>query len=313
MPISQEAQELEKLLANLAASFPQDGNTFMERCVYDQVVQAGSECGSVFLSHSVIRSDNAPTKFVDGIMFQPLAASPDSKNAILFMHGGGFSFGSPNGHRKLTAHLANACGCMALSVNYRRSPENKYPAALDDCVAGYQHLREHGFDKIVVAGDSCGGGLSASVPLALLKQGLPMPVASISLSPCYDQTNFAGGTMDSNEEKDVLNTKPFVKMLASRYVDGSGASMDDPLISPLLAPDDDLKDMPPHWISVAGNDMLADHGTRMADRLKKVGVEVLVEVHDGLQHVFEFGAGKVPESDESLKRIGEWVKGKFAS
>ena len=311
MPISPEAQQVETLLKTIASSFPQDDNHFLGRCVYDQVAKAGGECDGVLLKDIHVRSESAPSKYVQAIVFQPINASPDSKHAILFMHGGGFSFGSPNGHRKLTAHLANACECMALSVDYRLSPENKYPAALNDCVAAYAHLIELGFTKIVVAGDSCGGGLSTALPLALVKEGLPVPIASVSLSPWYDLTTVEGGTMDSNEKKDVLNTKPFVKTLASRYVDGSGASKDDPLISPLFASDEDLGKMPPHWISVAGNDMLADHGTRMAERLKKAGVEVVVEVHEGMQHVMEFGAGKVPEADKSIKSIGEWVKPKI--
>ena len=313
MPVSPEAKELEALLSDLGSKFPGDGNPFLQRCIYDQVHRAGAECPNVTLRDARIRSDRASGGFIGGIGFQPVGANAESGRAILFMHGGGYTFGSPNGHRKLTAHLAFACNCTALSVDYRMSPEHKFPAALDDCVAGYKHLLELGFNKIVVAGDSCGGGLSTAVPLALARQGLPMPVASVSLSPWYDKTTVEGGTMDSNEEVDVLNAKPFITMLAERYVDDSGSNRDYPLISPLHASDEELAKMPPHWISCAGCDMLCDHGTRMGERLKKVGVEAAVEVHEGLQHVFEFGVGKVPEADKSIKDIGVWVKQKFGS
>lgn len=224
------------------------------------------------------------------------------------------SFGSPNGHRKLTAHLAKSCDCPALSVDYRLTPEHSYPAALDDCMAGYQYLLDLGFkaDKIVVAGDSCGGALSAALPLACIKQGLPVPGASISLSPSYDLTTQDGGSMDSNEQNDVLNTKPFIKELGRLYIGDSGASLDDPLVSPLFAKDEDVAKLPPHWISIAGFDMLRDHGERMGDRLKRNGVEVIAEVHEGQQHVFEFMAGRAPEADRSIKDIGEWVRQKVA-
>lgn len=206
--------------------------------------------------------------------------------------------------------MAKACQCPALSVGYRLTPENKYPAALDDCVAAYQFLLDSGFSpgKVVVAGDSCGGGLSTSVPLACIKRGLPVPGASVSISPLYDLSTQEGGTMESNDPYDVLQTKEFCRVLAERYVDGSGASYDDPLISPLHAKDEDVAKLPRHWISVAGYDMLRDHGERMAERLKKNGVEVVIEVHDGQQHVMEFMVGKAPEADESIRRIGEWVR-----
>jgi len=197
-------------------------------------------------------------------------------------------------------------------VHYRLSPEHKFPAALDDCVAAYQYLLSAGYQpsKIVVAGDSCGGGLSASVPLATIKRGLPIPGASISLSPWYDLTTQEGGTMESNKEHDLINTAPFVKMLSDRYVEGSGAEKSDPLVSPLFASDEDTKQLPPTWISVAGYDMLRDHGERMADKLRGAGVEVVIEVQEQQQHVMEFMAGNAPEANGSIERIAEWVRKK---
>ena len=195
-------------------------------------------------------------------------------------------------------------------VDYRLTPEHPYPAPLDDCVAAYKWLLDQGFDAahIVTAGDSCGGGLSTSVPLAVMQKGWPKPGCAVSLSPWYDLTN-SGETMKTNEQNDVLNTTDFVNMLADRYTKG-GASRKDPLISPLFA---DLKGLPPHWISCAGYDQLRDNGERLADKAKAQGVEVVLEVHEGQQHVMEFMAGKAPEADGSIKRIGEWVRQKIGS
>ena len=223
---------------------------------------------------------------------------------------GGFSFGSPNGHRKMAAHLAKACNCYALMVDYRKTPEHPYPASLDDCLAAYKWLLDQGYDasNIVTMGDSCGGGLTTSVPLAARDKGWPLPGCAVALSPLYDLTG-SGESMTTNEENDVLNTKPFCKMLADRYTAG-GSSLEDPLISPLFA---DLKGLPPHWISVPGYDMLRNDGERLADKAKQQGVEVVLEVHEGQQHVMEFMAGKAPEADGSIKRIGEWVRRKVGS
>lgn len=210
----------------------------------------------------------------------------------------------------MAANLAKSSGCCAISVDYRRAPKHKYPAALDDCVAVYQYLIGQGYPShsIVVAGDSVGGGLAICVPLACIKRDLPVPGLSIALSPCYDHSTQSGGTFDSNEANDVLNTKTFCKKLADRYVDGTGADYKDPLISPLYAQSEDLKRCPPHWISAAGHDQLRDHSERMAANLEKAGVEAKLEVHEGQQHVMEFAVGNSPEATESVQRIGAWVQ-----
>lgn len=198
-----------------------------------------------------------------------------------------------------------------LSVDYRLAPEHKYPAALDDCLAAYEHLLKK--DKytpanIVIAGDSVGGGLSAILPLAIIKNKLPSPVGSIALSPAYDQTTWTGGTLESNKDKDFLSSVPFMQKLIKNYVEGTDVSYEDPMISPLQASDEDLAKLPPTWISVAGDDMLRDQGEKFAARLEKVGVPVVLEVHEGQQHVMEFMAGRAPEAIESFKKIGSWVR-----
>ena len=222
------------------------------------------------------------------------------------------SFGSLESHRKLTAHLAKACGCAALSVDYRLTPEQRFPAAIDDCVAAYQHLLDSGFQHVILAGDSVGGGLVSSLPLVCLQRGLKMPTASVSLSPCYDQSSQEGGTMESNDKVDVLQTKEFCAMLSDRYC-ASMAEKSDPLVSALHMNDEDVKKMPPHWISAGGYDMLLDHAQRFAERLKKAGVDVVLDVHEGQQHVMEFMAGRAPEADESIRKIGAWVQKQMES
>lgn len=221
------------------------------------------------------------------------------------------SFGSASGHRKLTAHLAKATQCVVISADYRLAPEHKYPAALDDCVAVYEYIlkkEKYTAANIVVAGDSIGGALSAIVPLAALKKGLPLPLGCLSLSPAYDWTTYEGGSMDSNKDNDVLNTVPFMKQIIKNYVEGSGANYEDPAISPLLATDNDLSKLPSTWITVGGHDMLRDQGEKFAARLEKLGVPVHLEVYEGQQHVFEFTAGKSSEAIESFKKIGSWVR-----
>lgn len=153
---------------------------------------------------------------------------------MLFMHGGGYAFGSPNGHRKLTAHLAKACNVPALSIDYRMVPEHPFPAPLDDCVSAYKYLLDQGYapGSIVLAGDSCGGGLVSAVPLEARKRGLPLPGASVALSPWMDLT-LGSESLETNKELDVLGTKPFVDTLADMYTNGDKELRKNPVVSPL--------------------------------------------------------------------------------
>ena len=301
MAPSQQSKALAELFKQFGAAFPADGDPYLSRCIYDQVHTAASEATGV-LYEDVTVADR-PCLWI-----RPQDAS--TKHVVLFMHGGGFSFGSPNGHRKLAAHLAKACNCVSLSVDYRLTPEHPFPAPLDDCVAAYKWLLDQGFEAahIVTAGDSCGGALATTVSLAVMQRGLPKPGAAVSLSPWYDLTH-GGESFTTNKDNDVINSMEFVEVIASRYVAG-GTSRENPLVSPGFG---DLKDLPPHWISVAGYDMLRDQGVFVAEKAKKQGVEVVLEVHEGQQHVMELMAGKAPEADDSIRRIGEWVRKKIGS
>jgi epsilon-lactone hydrolase len=207
----------------------------------------------------------------------------------------------------MAAHLAKACGCMALSIDYRMAPEHTFPAAHEDCVAAYKWLLDRGFSAghIALAGDSCGGGLATTVALLAIQKGYPAPACSVSISPWYDKT-CSGKTMTTNEQNDALSEKEFVGVLAKRYAPDTPLTHE--LLSPLFAKDSTLEKLPPHWISAAGYDILLDDAERMAEKLKQCGVEVVLEVHEGQQHVMEFMAGKAPEAIDSFNKIGKWVK-----
>ena len=201
-----------------------------------------------------------------------------------------------------------------LSVDYRRAPECPYPAALDDCVAAYAWLLEQGYaaKHIAFVGDSCGGCLATAVAIAAVRKGMERPAASVSLSPLYDQTGTVGaGSRDENEVRDVLNTKEFVEVLARRYVGTDEGRRREATVSPLWASAEEVRALPPHWISVGGWDMLRDDGMKMAERLREQGVECVLEVQEGKQHVMEFEAGKNEEADGSIRRFGEWLQKKL--
>lgn len=311
MAPSKNSAALKELFTTISSNFPlsDQDNVWLERALYDQVSTASTE------PKSVIYSNTQSVGEVPLLIATPSNASA-TNGAILFLHGGGFSFGSPGGsHRKLAGHLANACGIQVVSVDYRLTPEHPHPAALDDCIRGYKYLLgalnlcPH---QIVICGDSCGGGLASAVPIALSRQGFNKPAATVALSPWYDHTN-SGITRKTNADKDAMTSLPFSNKLAARY-NADKTPIDDPLISPLFASKDEIKEaMPPHWISVAGDDTLRCDGEEMAKKLQEAGVEARLEVGEGMQHVFEFMAGKAPEADESLENIGRWVREKLST
>ena len=141
---------------------------------------------------------------------------------------------------------------------------------------------------------------------------MAVPAASVSLSPLYDQTGTIGqASRDENEVRDVLNTKAFVEELATRYVGTEEGLRREASVSPLWAAAEEVRALPPHWISVGGWDMLRDDGVKMAERLKGEGVECVLEVHEGKQHVMEFEAGKDKEADGSIRRFGKWLQEKL--
>lgn len=299
MPPSEASQALADMYRELKASVRPDFDNFVLRALSDGTWKVGAEALGVTYEESTIAG--CPC-----IWARPEGAS--TNHILLYMHGGGFTLGSSLcGHRKLFAHLTKACNAQGVAVEYRQTPEHPYPAALDDSFNAYKALLDEGFapEKIILGGDSAGGGLTAAMSLRAMREGLPKPAACIALSPWYDLT-CSGQSYETNASSDALNAKPFVQMMADRYTAGK-VSADDPSVSPLFA---DLTNLPPTWISVAGADIIADDGRRFAEKAKKASVEIVLEEHEGQQHVFEFMAGKAPEADGSLKRAGDWARKK---
>lgn len=226
---------------------------------------------------------------------------------VLCIHGGGFVTGSMYTHRKLFGHFAKAIGCRALIFEYRRTPEHQHPAQMEDAVAAYRWLLDQGIsaDHIAVTGDSSGGGLAVSLLLRARAIGLPLPAASMPLSPWVDMTS-SGETMLTNHGKDALFTKQSIEALVTMFL-GSGDQR-DPYASPLYG---DLAGLPPLYVQVGGDELLLDDGRRLAERARNAGVDVRFDIFPELQHTFHFSAGRAPEADEAIRRLADWVRPKL--
>lgn len=230
--------------------------------------------------------------------------SADSESVILYLHGGGYVIGSLQSHRKMVARIAAAAGCRALMVDYRLAPENKFPAAIDDAVRAYRWLLAEGYqpDRIVIAGDSAGGGLTAATLVALRDSGDPMPAAAIMLSPWAD-LEVIGESARTKSKKDPLVSVRGLKNMAGLYL--GDVNSRDPLASPIYA---DLKGLPPMLIQVGTNEILLDDSRRLAERARQDGVEVELDVWDGMYHVWQFFCPLVPESRDAVQRLGQYCR-----
>jgi epsilon-lactone hydrolase len=227
---------------------------------------------------------------------------------ILCFHGGGFFSGSMYTHRKMFAHFAKAIGCRALIVHYRRSPEHIHPAQVNDALAAYRWLLDQGIpsNQVAFTGDSAGGGLSITALLLARDKGLPMPAATMPISAWFDM-EATGGSMESNQGRDLLLNREWVKSLGAMVL-GERGNPRDPYVNPLYG---DLKGLPPVYMHVGGEEVLLDDSLRLAAHARKAGVEVRLDVFPGMQHTFQMAAGRAPESDESIRRFAGWVRPKL--
>ena len=251
----------------------------------------------------------APAKYervfaggVDGEWIIP-ADAPEDK-AILYFHGGGFRIGSVASHRDLIARIALASGCRVLAINYRLAPEHRFPAALDDALVAYGWMLDRGLkpDSVVFAGDSAGGNLVLAAMLALRERGLPLPIAAALMSPWTDLAA-TGTSYVTRAEVDPIHQRPMILALAKNYLGGQGDPC-DPLVSPLYA---DLRGLPPLLIQVGDRETVLDDSVMFADLARAAGVDVHLEVWDGMIHVFQMFGAELSEAHRAIASIAQFL------
>jgi acetyl esterase/lipase len=227
---------------------------------------------------------------------------------LLCLHGGGYATGSIYSHRKLFGHLAKAAGVRALVFNYRLAPGHTHPAQVEDAITVYRWLLDQGInaEHIVFTGDSAGGGLSISTQLLARERGLPLPAAAMPFSPWVD-LEADRESYDTNRDRDPFFHRESVRAIAGTFL-GEGGDPRDPLASPIHA---DLSGLAPTYIQVGGDETLLDDARGLAEHARRDGVEVRLDVFPGMLHTFQMGAGRVPEADDAIARMADWVRPKF--
>jgi acetyl esterase/lipase len=222
---------------------------------------------------------------------------------ILYLHGGGYVLGSINTHRAMISRIARASTARALAIDYRLAPEHPFPAAVEDATAAYRWLLANGYKpgRIVIAGDSAGGGLTLAALLAIRDAKLPMPAGAVPISPWTDLEG-TGQSVRTRAAKDVMVTQDNLASSAKQYYGAHDPK--DPLVSPLYG---DFRGLPPMLIHVGDAEILLDDATRVAARAKVAGVQVELEVWDEMPHVWHVFAKILPEGQQAIDKIGKFV------
>jgi epsilon-lactone hydrolase len=221
---------------------------------------------------------------------------------ILFFHGGAFIVGSTMDHIEVIGRLSGVSGMRVLSVDYRLAPEHPFPAASDDCLDAWLWLMGNGVspNEICLAGDSAGGTLVLNTLIRLRDMGEQMPACAYCMSPATDM-NCGRDSIRRNYKTDWLTRDTFagIRIL---YLAGADAGL--PGVSPIHAA---LKGLPPLYIQAGTAEMLLDDSTGFADKAKNAGVDVRLELLDGMFHCPQLFASKLPQGEKALKSAGRFI------
>jgi acetyl esterase/lipase len=242
----------------------------------------------------------------DGVPGAWIRVPESGPTTLYYLHGGGYTIGSIDSHAAMISRIARAARAEAFAIDYRLAPEHRFPAAVEDATTAYRWLLKQGVDpaSIVISGDSAGGGLTVATLVALRDAGDPLPAVAAVISPWTDLT-CTGESMKTRAELDPMIPAAETSTGAANYL--GDESPTHPLASPLYA---DLQGLPPMLIQVGDHEVLLDDSTRLAERAKAAGVDVTLEVWDEMIHVWHFFASILPEGQQGIDRIGEFVRQK---
>ena len=230
-------------------------------------------------------------------------AQAGSKQVLLYLHGGAFIMRLEKGHTAMVAGFCADAGITAFMAWYRLAPEHPFPAAPEDCLAAYRMLLDggHAPRDIVVMGDSAGGNLALAVLHLIRRAGLPMPAASIALSPITDFVQVSATWRLNHWRDPMYRVQGFVNPV-EHYL--QGASPIDPVASPYYG---DLSGFPPLFFLLGGLEALLDDSVGMVRKAIESGVPARIQIWSGMPHVFPLLA--IPETAHAQREIAAWLRG----
>lgn len=228
------------------------------------------------------------------------------RGTMLYLHGGGYSFGSSTSHKGLLASFAHECDLAVLGIDYRLAPEHPCPAAIEDAVMAYKWLlsspKRQG--ALIIAGDSAGGGLCVSTLQALRQHNLPQPACGILLSPWLD---LRPGISYHDKECDYI--LPYGLDIAANFYAGT-LSRHDPRVSPILG---SMEGLPPLFVDAGGEEVLLEGCKTFVKTAKQEGVPVHFHIEPDELHVYPCFNGLNPRADQAFVRFSQFLKTQLTS
>ena len=245
-----------------------------------------------------------------------------SSGIILYIHGGGYTCGTLSYAKGFAAALAAKCGIKVLCIEYRLAPEHIFPAAIDDTLEAYGYLLSNGYDpsRIILCGESSGGGLCYALAHKLRDKGRSMPAGIIAISPWTDLTA-SGDSYKTNAQIDPSMTEERLKYFADCYVYGAervGKRLypkknpdieedlnikRNPMISPLFA---SQEKMPPSLIFVGSDEIMLDDSIKLHGKLLEAGSESTLHIADNMWHGYILYGMKECEGD--FDKMSKFIK-----
>jgi monoterpene epsilon-lactone hydrolase len=246
---------------------------------------------------------NVEKTSIEGIPAEWVTAPNAVEDRVfLYLHGGAYIMGSCNTHRYIASKLARSTAARVLVPEYRLAPENPFPAAIEDAVKVYRWLISSGFapDKIIIGGDSAGGGLTLATLISLKDEEEALPALAVLLSPWTDMEG-TGESMETRADVDPWLSPDASRTTPALYI----RDMDPrhPLVSPIYA---DLSGLPTMLVHVGNDEILLSDSARLVDRARASGVEITFKIWDEMWHVFQTFA--IPEGQQAIDEIGDFVR-----
>jgi len=245
----------------------------------------------------------------NGVRSESISIDPDATTDILYLHGGGYCYGGLANVREFVARVARASGARVLHPDYRLAPEHPFPAALEDARAAYDYLvSDRGAQRVVVVGDSAGGGLALSLLLSLRNEGYhPMPAAYVGMSPWVDLAMTSRSYVE-RAQRDPVEDVEILGWSVHAYCKAIGP--DDPRVSPLYG---DLAGLPPMLVLVGTEEVCFDDSIRLAEGASAAGVAVTLEIGTGMSHSYPRFALQLAAGQRAVERVGAYIRAAVAT
>jgi acetyl esterase/lipase len=234
---------------------------------------------------------------------------PESRSALLWLHGGAFVLGSAGSHAGLGGHIAKAAGADVYLPDYRLAPEHPFPAAVDDSFSAYRAMLARGHDpaRVAIGGDSAGGTIAILAAIAIQEMDVPAPAALVLISPVTD-LSLSGSSVSTRARSEAILRRQWLEFGYRSFA--GPLALTDPRLSPLYA---DLRGLPPTLLQVGEREILLDDSLRWADRAWGADVEVELQRFPGMWHDFQIQAGMFADSARAVGDIGAFLQRRWPS